>query len=206
MTPHADSGSFRASIAIRVARCWSSTLYFLGAAMTLIILPRIESLHQTRGDSLVALVVQHLALARIAEALAVSWNTANDAVLAGTGPARLLDMVEGRSKAAFKAWLAPRPKAWRDGMKVGAMDGFTRFKTAANEKLPTATTVMDPFHIARLARDTPNQYRHHVQQKLHRHRGQADDPLFRARRTLHTSTDLLTEQQQVHLRGVVHRR
>lgn len=26
-------------------------LYFLGAAMTLIILPRIESLHQTRGDS-----------------------------------------------------------------------------------------------------------------------------------------------------------
>ena len=33
----ADSGSCRASIAIRVARCRSSTLYFLGAAMTLII-------------------------------------------------------------------------------------------------------------------------------------------------------------------------
>ena len=26
----------------------------------------------------------------------------------GTGPARLLDMVEGRSKAAFKTWLADR--------------------------------------------------------------------------------------------------
>ena len=52
MAPHADSGSFRASIAIRVARCWSSTLYFHGAAMTLIILPRIESLHQTQDDSL----------------------------------------------------------------------------------------------------------------------------------------------------------
>ena len=51
MTPHADSGSFRASIAIRVARFWSSTLYFHGAAMTPIILPRIETLHQTRGDS-----------------------------------------------------------------------------------------------------------------------------------------------------------
>ena len=142
MTPHADSGSFRASIAIRVARCWSSTLYFLGAAMTLIILPRIESLHQTRGDSLVALVVQHLTLARIAEALAVSWNTANDAILAGTEPARLLDMVEGRSKTAFKAWLAQRPEAWRDGVKVVvAMDGFTGFKTAASEELPTATAV-----------------------------------------------------------------
>ena len=51
IAPRADSGSFLASNAIRVARCWSSTLYFLGAAMTLIILPRIESLHQTRGDS-----------------------------------------------------------------------------------------------------------------------------------------------------------
>jgi hypothetical protein len=29
----------------------------------------------------------------------------------GTGPARLLDMVEGRSKQAFKTWLAERPKA-----------------------------------------------------------------------------------------------
>ncbi len=32
----------------------------------------------------------------------------------GTGPARLLDMVEGRSEAAFKTWLAERPQAWRD--------------------------------------------------------------------------------------------
>ncbi len=31
----------------------------------------------------------------------------------GTGPARLLDMVEGRSKQAFKQWLADRPRAWR---------------------------------------------------------------------------------------------
>ena len=87
-------------------------------------------------------MVQHLTLARIAEALAVSWNTANDAILAGTGPARLLDMVEGRSKTAFKAWLAQRPEAWRDGVKVVvAMDGFTGFKTAASEELPTATAV-----------------------------------------------------------------
>ena len=83
------------------------------------------------------------------------------------------------------------------------MDGFTRFKTAANEKLPTATTMMDPFHIARLAGDAPDQYRHRVQQELHRHRSRADDPRFRAPRT---STELLTEQQRVHLRGVVHRR
>ena len=39
-------------------------------------------------------------------------------VRAGTGPARLLDMVEGRSKQAFKTWLADRPQDWRDGVEV----------------------------------------------------------------------------------------
>ena len=60
----------------------------------------------------------------------------------GTGPARLLDMVEGRSKAAFKTWLSARPQAWRDAIEVVAMDGFTGFKTATVEELPDAVTVM----------------------------------------------------------------
>src|SRR5215210_4632645 len=34
------------------------------------------------------------------------------AVRAGSGPARLLDMVEGRSKQAFKTWLAARDESW----------------------------------------------------------------------------------------------
>ena len=44
------AGSRRASTAIRVARSRSSSGYFLGAAMTLI-LTWIESLHQTRGGT-----------------------------------------------------------------------------------------------------------------------------------------------------------
>ncbi len=55
----------------------------------------------------------------------------------GTGPARLLDMVEGRSKQVFKTWLAARPRAWRKGIEVVAMDGFTGYKTAAVEELGT---------------------------------------------------------------------
>jgi transposase len=51
----------------------------------------------------------------------------------GTGPTRLLDMVEGRSKQAFKAWLAEREQSWRDAVEVVAMDGFTGFKTATTE-------------------------------------------------------------------------
>jgi len=64
----------------------------------------------------------------------------------GTGSSRLLDMVEGRSKQAFKTWLAERPQAWRDQVEVVAMDGFTGFKTATTEELPDAVAVMDPFY------------------------------------------------------------
>ena len=66
----------------------------------------------------------------------------------GTGPARLLDMVEGRSKQVFKTWLAAADQpAFRDGIEVVAMDGFTGFKTATTEELPDAVAVMDPFHV-----------------------------------------------------------
>ena len=105
-------------------------------------------------------MVGHLTVARVAEGLGVSWNTANNAVLAEgkrvlvddahhfdgvrvlgvdehvwrhtckgdryvtvvidltpvrdkTGPARLLDMLDGRSKTVFKTWLATRPELWR---------------------------------------------------------------------------------------------
>ena len=116
-----------------------------------------------------------------------------------TGPARLLDMVEGRSKAAFKTWLAERPQAWRDAVEVVAMDGFTGFKTAAAEELPCAVAVMDPFHVVRLAGDALDSCRRRVQQDLHGHRGLNNDPLYRARRTLHTGEDLLTDRQRERL-------
>jgi transposase len=50
-----------------------------------------------------------------------------------TGPSRLLAMIEGRSKLAFTVWLANRPKTWRDGLEVVAMDGFSGFKTATTD-------------------------------------------------------------------------
>jgi transposase len=114
----------------------------------------------------------------------------------GTGPARLLDMVEGRSKQAFKQWLAERPQAWRERVEVVAMDGFTGFKTAATEELPDAVAVMDPFHVVRLAGDALDQCRRRVQQAIHGHRGRKEDPLYRARRTLHTGAGLLTDKQK----------
>ncbi len=119
-----------------------------------------------------------------------------------TGPARLLDMVEGRSKAVFKQWLAARPPEWSKRIEVVAMDGFAGFKTAAAEELPDAVPVMDPFHVVRLAGDALDQCRRRVQQDTVGHRGRAGDPLYKARRTLHTGANLLTEKQTARLEAV----
>ena len=120
----------------------------------------------------------------------------------GTGPARLLDMVEGRSKQAFKTWLADQTVSFRDGVEVVAMDGFTGFKTATTEELPEAVPVMDPFHVVRNAGDALDQCRRRVQQELHGHRGRKGDPLYASRRTLHTGADLLTEKQKTRIEAL----
>jgi len=108
-------------------------------------------------------------------------------------------MVEGRSKQAFQQWLAGRPEAWRQGLEVVAMDGFTGFKTATTEELPDAVAVMDPFHVVRLAGDAVDECRRRVQQTTRGHRGRKSDPLYAARRTLHTGADLLTDKQRQRL-------
>ena len=112
------------------------------------------------------------------------------------GPSRLLDMVPGRSMQVFKTRLASQPDTWRERIEIVAMDGFTGFKSAATEELPDARAVMDPFHVLHLAGDALDECRRRIQQELHHRRGRATDPLYKARRMLHTRSCLLTPLQQ----------
>ena len=118
------------------------------------------------------------------------------------GPARLLDMLPGRSKQVFSDWLAARTPIWRSGIEVVAMDGFTGFKTASKQHLPDATEVMDPFHVVQLAGDMLDRVRQRVQQETLGHRGRRGDPLYQVRRVLRTGEAFLTEKQQAKLEGV----
>jgi len=112
------------------------------------------------------------------------------------GPARLLDVVEGRTKAALQQWLHERPQGWRDGVEFVAMDGFTGYKTAAAEELPNAVAVMDPFHVVHLAADGLEKTRQRVQQDVYGHRGRAGEPLYGHRRIMLTGWPLLGDRQQ----------
>jgi transposase len=120
----------------------------------------------------------------------------------GTGPARLLDLVAGRSAAALKAWLAGQPTAFREQVEVIAMDGFGGYKTAAADELPEATAVMDPFHVVALAGAKLDLARQRIQQATCGHRGRSGDPLYGVRRTLRTRFPLLSIRQRARLEAV----
>ena len=120
-----------------------------------------------------------------------------------TGPARLLDLVEGRSKKAFKTWLETQTAAFRDRVEVVAMDGFTGYKTAAVEAIDTVTTVMDPFHMVALAGEKLDHCRQRVQQETLGHRGRSGDPLYGIRNVLRCAAERLTDKQQARLDAAI---
>lgn len=113
-------------------------------------------------------------------------------VPAGTGCARLLDMVPGRSKQVFKQRLAGRPTQRWDGVKIVAMGGFTGFNSAAAEELPDAAAVVVPFHVMCLAGEAVDKCRQWAHQHTIGHCRRRGDPLFQARRILLTGANLLT--------------
>jgi transposase len=120
-------------------------------------------------------------------------------VLEGTGRARLLDLVPGRSAAALTSWLSAQTAAFRDQIEIVAMDGFGGYKSAATEQLPEAITVMDPYHVVALAGAKLDLCRQRIQQQTCGHRGRSGDPLYGVRRTLRTRLPLLRRHQNARL-------
>src|SRR5699024_3471367 len=123
-------------------------------------------------------------------------------VIDGDGPARLLDMVPGRSAAVMSNWLDARDPEFREAVEVISLDGFAGYHRAAAESLPAATTVMDPFHVVHLAAQKLTACRQRIQQATCGHRGRSGEPLYGVRRVLLTRTTLLTGRQDAKLQTV----
>ena len=77
-----------------------------------------------------------------------------------------------------------------------AGDALDECRRRIQQELPDARAVMDPFHVIHLAGDALDECRRRIQQELHHRRGRATDPLYKARKVLHTRSCLLTERQQ----------
>jgi transposase len=114
-------------------------------------------------------------------------------------PARLLDVVEGRSGTALAEWLGERDPAWRAGIATASLDPFRGYATALTSQLPDAVRVLDPFHVVRLGLACVDDVRRRVQQHTLGHRGRTDDPLYGIRRLLRRRADHLSVKARARL-------
>jgi len=107
-------------------------------------------------------------------------------------PARLLDIVEGRSGTVLAAWLAQRDPDWRAGVATASLDPFRGYATALGTWLPGAVRVLDPLHVVKLGLACVDDARRRVQQHTLGHRGRTRDPLYGIRRVLRRRRDRLS--------------
>lgn len=117
----------------------------------------------------------------------------------GKVQARLLDLVPGRTGAAYSNWLNQRGAAFRKRVKVATLDPFHGYKNAIDDKLADATAVLDAFHVVKLATQAVDEVRRRVQQATLGHRGRRGDPLYGIRTILRAGAERLTDTQQARL-------
>jgi hypothetical protein len=128
-------------------------------------------------------------------------------VRTGIGPARLLDMVQIAPRRCSRLGSNSRHRGCGTGSGWWPWRVY-RVQDPRRRDPPIRGRADEPilcrrrdnaFHVVRLAGGALDRCRRRVQQDLHEYRGQAKDPLYRARRTLHTGTDLLTDKQRTRL-------
>jgi transposase len=117
----------------------------------------------------------------------------------GRTRARLLDLVPGRSGQAYKTWLTERGQAFRTGIEIATLDPFRGYKNAVDDQLEDARSVLDAFHVVKLATQVVDEVRRRVQQDTCGHRGHRDDPLYRIRNILRAGQENLTDRQRARL-------
>jgi transposase len=114
-------------------------------------------------------------------------------------PARLLDVVEGRSGPVLGDWLAARDPDWRARINTASLDPFRGYATALATQLPDATRVLDPFHVVKLGLRCVDDVRRRVQHDITGHRGRTGDPLYGIRRVLRRRRDRLSTKARARL-------
>ncbi len=117
----------------------------------------------------------------------------------GNVRARLLDLVPGRSGQVYTTWLTERGDAFRQRVQIATLDPFHGYKNAIDDQLEDARSVLDAFHVVKLATAVVDDVRRRVQQEIHGHRGRKNDPLYRVRNILRAGVENLTDRQQARL-------
>ena len=116
---------------------------------------------------------------------------------------RVLDVIEGRSRAVLGDWLEARGELWCAQIRLATLDPAAGYRAALDEHLPNAVRVVDHFHAIKLANKAIDDTRRRVQQATLGHRGHKQDPLYRARRVLLCADERLTEERFERMLGLL---
>jgi transposase len=119
-----------------------------------------------------------------------------------THPGGLLGLAPGRSGASVRGWLDLQSQQFRNGIEVVAVDPSPPFAAALREVLPSATLVVDHWHLHRLANLMLTQVRQRVTQQVHGHRGRKTNDSWAYRRLLLRGARHLSDKQWRRLRAL----
>ncbi|MCI2240440.1 ISL3 family transposase [Paenibacillus sp. TRM 82003] len=124
--------------------------------------------------------------------------------LDGRVHARLLDVTLGRSRPVYATWLRAQPGEFVAGITHAALDPFRGYANAIRTELPHDTvTILDAFHVVKLASTAMDEVRRRIQQATLGRRGHRDDPLYRVRRLLTTARENLTDRGRARLEAAL---
>src|SRR5512144_1487187 len=118
-------------------------------------------------------------------------RSVEDQDLAGGGG--LLGQVPGRTSRCVVDWLEARSEACRAGVRFVALDPSAPYAAAVRHALPSATIVVDHFHLVQLANQMVTKVRQRVTQETLGRRGRGGDPVWANRRLLLRGRERLSE-------------
>lgn len=112
-----------------------------------------------------------------------------------SGTQGLLGQVEGRTAGDAAYWLAGATPAWRDAVRVVAIDMCTIYQSAVQRMLPGAAIAVDLFHVVQLAVKAAGDVRRRAIRELYGRRGRAGDPEYGIKHLLEKNLENLSPEQ-----------
>jgi transposase len=95
-----------------------------------------------------------------------------------SGEQGMLGQVEGRTADDAAYWLAGAAPAWRDAVRVVAIDMCTIYASAVRRMLPHAQIAVDLFHVVQLAVKAVGDVRRRAVRGKYGRRGRSGDPEY----------------------------
>ena len=120
-----------------------------------------------------------------------------------SGEQGLLGQVEGRTADDAAYWLARAAPAWRDAVRVVAIDMCSIYASAVRRMLPGARIAVDLFHVVHLAVKMTGDVRRRVVRGKYRRRGRSGDPEYGIKNLLVRNLEQLSPAQFAKVTGAL---